>query len=543
MTAAEAASGKKGDPIMLNFLKGEPEPLALSAFGRVLQEMPKERRHALRAALKKAREDMPAREKLYKDAAGVTGLTTQANLYPTSLESPAMYLWTAVQVLSNSIPRRRVGGGQRNYRQVTNITPSARFGFAPEAVQGTSGRAGVLKIDTEDKLVTFGKNGADYFLTLEAQFGGMDDLGGDFETQDLAELVTLWGALINQELALLGGQRTALAAPTGLSLTAPTGEPAIVQPATGIGGLLNATTYGIKVTALTLEGWKSATHGNDGTSNLFGESVPSAEFSQATASGGSARDKAIAFGWNYVPGAVAYAVYAATPAGSGWKFQGVTRKNRFTLGLNADGTNAALITTGNGPTTADTSVQPGGWDGIYQLFGAQSGYKKNLAGAALTGDSTTGVAEFDAMFLSLFQSRKVGPSRLIMSAADRLKADKIILGDTSGPVHRIQIEGGGTNIVGSVSAQGMLNRYTGKVVSFVTHPEAVDGTIIGICDNLGEYIPAANVPNSLEMLLAMEMSRIDFSKSDTRDDFGVYQYGGLANRVPFANAILVGVGP
>lgn len=522
------------------------EKLEVHGFLQMLKrELTPDARKLLKAELKKALAATPS-DQLLKDVTGSAGVTTGAGLVPASLESPAAYLFPVVAILRNQIARRVVGGTARNFKQITGITHPARYGFCAEATSSTTGRSGYVTLNEKDRTVAFKKLGTDSFVTMEAEWQMRNDLGEDFEPLELAVLMNLYGTIIAEERAILGA-RNANFTPASIGTASKTfsasGEPAISQPATGLGSLTAATNYYVKISVLSNEGFLGSATGRVSGVDSYGESLPAAEVTITTATGGSAGDKAFTLGWTHIPGAVAYNVFVGTAPGTNY-YQKTVYKNRATIGLDDNGASQALNGSGPTPNQSELSGDTNAWDGLITqiaAFSSLNAYVKNLGGATLTGDSTSGVSQFDDAFQSMFRTSLIGPDIVLMNAKDRKSADGVIAG-SSGPVFRIQASDGQSNLTGAVSANGMLNRYTNKVVQFVTHPHLPQGTAIGFAWNLNEYFPAANLPATLEMLLAFDYIKQDYALVANKREMGVYLSGSPAVRVPFATMIIQGIG-
>ena len=520
-----------------------------NSFIALLKAVSPGQRKSLHAAITKATVPLTeeqASARLRKDQTGYTGLFTGSGVVPYAMESPAMYLWPVVTILRNMLARNRKGGVGYHYKQITKLNAPTKLGFASEATTSTDGRAGFVTFDEKEKSVTFKKVGADQVMSTEEELGSYTLVDGEnFQAPQLAALLGLYGAMIAEERCILGGNQTALtAAALGTpSLTYSTaGEPAITQPTTNTGSLTAATAYYTRVSALSYEGYVVSATGNGGA-DARGETDATTQVTFTTAASG-AGNLAYTFGWAAVKGAVAYNVYVSLVNGSGWKYQKTVFKNRATIGLDDNGASQALITTGNTVNTADTSGNTAAFDGFYTLVPTQGSYDKNLGGAALTGDGTTGCNEFEAIFLSLFQNYQVGCSQILISPTDKFKLDKIMLAGTTGPVWRVNLQGTSpnSNIIGGITATGMLNRYTQEIVDIVVHPYMAPGTILFCLDQLGKYYPAANVPACAEMALGWDYTRFDFPVPAMKKEWGTYLFGAPVLRVPFVFASLRSVG-
>jgi hypothetical protein len=524
--------------------------IPLNAFEAYLETMEPEVRKELHDDLKKAMstplELDPNATQLVKDATATIGMTTAGGLTPYALEGPAYNVWPLVTPLRNEMPRRVVGGTGMNYKVITKIDSAEDLGFVAEMSNTNSGRAGFITWDEKNGNVVFKTIGLDNFISLQAELGARSSIdGANFNASQVAQLMSLHGIMMREEKAYLFANNVAL---TSAALGTPSrtydgsafGEPAIVQLATNVGSLTAATQYFVQVSALTGVGWRKGSTGNSsGLSgdDAIGETDPTAQATLTTAGGGSGGDKSSTFGWNAVKGSYAYNIFVGTVTGQ-CKYKATVTVNRYTI-------LTSTATSTNVPNVNDKTADPNAFENIVkqiQQATASGSYYATLGGAGLTGDSTSGVKEFDDMFRSQFKNRQVSIDTLWMSADQRLEADKIITGSTQGPVFRIDLKAGETNIVGSVSSQGQWNRYMNKLVQFKTHPFLPPGTIFGTCGTLGQYYPAANLPNPIEMMLGFDYMRVEFAQTGLGRQSGTYFSGAPVLRVPFCLASIQCIG-
>ena len=144
------------------------------------------------------------------------------------------------------------------------------------------------------------------------------------------------------------------------------------------------------------------------------------------------------------------------------------------------------------------------------------------------------------MFKQMWTSHKVSPDLLVVHADQRDSIDNAVF--TSGaPLVRLNAQYGEGKITGGLAVDSLLNRYFGKQVPILTHPDAVPGTILAICQNLGEYYPNARIANNLEVRLAWDYRKIDYARSKRAEEFGIDCRGCLVNYAPFALGKITGV--
>src|ERR1700687_721933 len=170
-------------------------------------------------------------------------ISTSTGLVAYDLQAPAKNLYPVVTPIRNGIPR--VGGGTgtaTNWRQVTALTGSGfdSMGWVPEGQ-----RSGQMSYSTASKsaaYVTIGEEDAASYEAISA--------GRNFEdVQARMTFRLLQKMMLKEEMAILAGNAS-------LQL----GTPATpVLPPSRTGASLPATTYYVKVVALTLEGYQNST--------------------------------------------------------------------------------------------------------------------------------------------------------------------------------------------------------------------------------------------------------------------------------------------
>jgi len=272
-------------------------------------------------------------------------ISTGTGLVAFDLQAPAKNLYPFVTPpIRNVIPR--VGGGTgtaTNWRQVTALIGSGfdAMGWVPEGQ-----RSGQMSYATATKSVTFVTIGEEDAVTYEAISAGRN-----FEdVQARMTFRLLQKMMLKEEMAILAGNAS-------LQL----GTPATpVLSASGSGALLPATTYYVKVVALTLEGYQNSTlatgvattktiTGADGKTYTLsgGSSNISAEASQTVTSGQTLFASVTA-----IAGAVAYAWYVGT-ATNGETLQAMTTINSAAFSTALTGGQQAQTA-----VTADNSANP-----------------------------------------------------------------------------------------------------------------------------------------------------------------------------------------
>lgn len=521
-----------------------------SGFAAYLNQLPEERKQAIRKSL----EEAPAKvvdlhpalkeqiEAIRKDATNNSGATVAFGAVPYSLEAPALNLWPVVTKFRNAIPRRTIGGTGHHWKQITKIDTVPSYGFVAEptdtTASTTAGRAGFMKWNEKDQSVAFATFGLDDYITFAAKYGANTAInsGMNFRTDEVVRLATLQATMMREEHAIIGANLSALAS-TGMTPTL-TG---VTQIAAGSGSLTPSQAYKIQISALTALGVQSASQGH-ASADAAGETNAAAATNLTCAASGVG-STSLAMTWPWKSGAVAYNVFAdiTTP-----KYMTTVFSNYYIL--------TTLTPTGyntNVPNTSDLTADTNGFNGLIPLFVANGGYVAQLGGA--TGATWTSspassgamnIDQLDAAFLSLFVTYQTGPTRAFINAVDKKKMTAAIAGATvasgTAPYLQFTVQGGDGNYKGGVSFNGVLNQYTGQNVELVVHPYVPQGTCILWCDNLGEYYPNAKIPTPVEMLLAFDYMNVEWARTTLREEFGVYVSGAPTLRAGFPMGIIQG---
>jgi hypothetical protein len=465
-----------------------------------------------------------------KDATNQIGVVTGLGLLGVPLEVPAKLLTPFPTLLVNRIPRRSTGGASVTFRKITAVNSTNIWPSVAEAADSTTGRNS--RIARNEANITFNYKSFEMedMITPEAIFGSNSRItpGQDFQAEDFARLTLLLSTKVAEEKVMLGGNVSALGQVAGITKTG------ITQQPTTDGTLANATNYNIQVSALTLQGYLNASKGGA----ALGENAPAAATVIATTAGGNAGDESLTITWTPVRGAVAYNVFVKTGGAALWQ-QTVTTTYAVIL---AEGAGAVV-------NVGDLSANALDYDGVIAqctkaAFGP--GYYTALAttatgNATLTTDSKGGIAEFDTMFKSLYDTYKVGLDELFVNTSQKEEVDRITVGSAA-PIYRIDATAGDLNITGSLGIRDVNNRYMGNKVPVTVHPFLPPGTILGVSYGLGPFYTQANVGENIVMFLGWDYRSITFGLAKRAIELGIDFNGALVVYAPFALASITNVG-
>ena len=475
------------------------------------------------------------KDSLAKNVTISTGLTA------FDLQAPAKNLYPTITPLRNSIARvgRLNPGNAAHWRSIFATTGSGfdAMGWVPEGQRSASMSYSAIPVTLP--YVTLGEEDTVTF-EAEAAAQGFEDVNAT------ATLRILQKTMRKEETALLGGN-------TSLALGKP-GTPTL--SASGTGGTLPAATYSVIVVALTFEGYRNSTltggvatvmtiTGNDGNTYTLsgGSSLRSTNATQAVTAGQTLFATA-----PVVNGAVAYAWYVATAAGSE-TLQMITTINSAAF--------SAPLTTGQQPATAitaDNSSNPGlAFDGLLTdgFNPATSSYVQALpAGPAGTGTFLTpsgrgSILEIDNMLLQMWNSYRLSPTVIYVNAQEQKNITAKCLTNASGPLVRYNVDASQSapyEFAASGVVRWYYNPFTGVEIPLTVHPDLPPGTILAYCERLPAWYQSNETPNVAEVLTRRDYYRVDWPVRTRRREFGVYTEEVLAIYASFGIGIITNIG-
>lgn len=468
---------------------------------------------------------------LVKDLSLTNPLST--GLVAFDLEAPAKLLTPRPTPLRNRIPRQRGFGTSHRFKVISGFTGSGTGGvgnlhpgiqdttqnnFAPSGASNSLYYARGPKISYAgyDTVVPYSQFSVSDEVTWSAQYAGQ----GYQDIRQLSRTSLLFSSMLMEERMLLMGRGTqsgfagAMAAPTAVTLTARTaaaGETALSGYTTNI--------Y-VKITS---------------DAGAFGESVATAAATAAPTAGQvvdiKLTDAAQALGYN---------VYISTGASdpgdaSRWfmlRSAGLTGTAPGVITLQG-----ALPTSGKVVPTSDSSAYAAGYDGILAYcMGANSGYTKKING---TFNTTNPGVEYQNAFVSLYNSVKADPDRILFNGSDRKQlSDTLKSGTNSNYQLKItQDELSGVTL-GDV-AVAILNEVTGKRVEMEVHPWLPQGVSPIMSDTLP--IPDTQVSNVWAVMNVQDLMGIDWPVLQFAYESSSYWFGTAVCYAPAWNACISGI--
>ena len=462
---------------------------------------------------------------LRKDATNNVGVTTGLGTLPIPLEAPAKLLYPILTPLRNMMPREVKGGNSVTFRQITGINTQKRWASVPEASTAVTGRNNPIAFNEKNVTYNFKTLEEENLLTPEAEFGGQFP-GQDFGNREFATLAVLESMMRMEELAILGGNASALGNVSGIAKHA-------TQLAEGTGSLTANTAYYVTVAPVTLQGYFSGAQGQVATVDAPGEGA-GVEATLTTAASG-AGDKSLAVKWDALPKAVAYNVFVSASTGAAnSKYHSTVTTPYVEI--------RAVPSSGNRTNAADQTANANDFDGLYSLINAAAGATVvNYENEPFTSDGRGGVEQVSSVLRTLWLASKVSPDYILCHATDRDNMAKIIA-SASNPIVRLQAQFGDGKISGGLAFGSLLNPYFGdRQVPLIVHPDATQGTLLGVCQNLGENFPNARIASNFVMRLCWDYRREEFARAKRAEEFGISMRGALVNYAPFASFKITGI--
>lgn len=491
---------------------------------------------------------------------------TTGALMGYDLKGPALTMYPVLTPLRNRIPRNGGGFGSAvAWKAVTGIN----INNMPVGV-GEGNRGAVISTSTEDRMAKYVTIGFDDFVTYEMDSAAM----GFDDPKARATIGLLRSTMIAEEGILLGGNGG-----SGVLLGTPA-APTLSADTTGTGGnLVNATTYHVRVVALTLEGYMRSTltggvpmtltkTNADDSQDVFGSgsSKISAGASQATG-GGGATNRILA-STPAIRGAVAYAWFFGTDATTNCHIKAITTINSVVINtvsaavtptsypnLTGWGTTAAQFDSNNTDNSRNSLLH----DGILYAgpFNASGGgYYKALntgtagTGTKLTTNSAGGITEIDEALLYFWDTWRTGPSEIMVSARELRDITKLVISSGGAPLFRFNLDQNVARQVADVTAVAgcvvgsYLNPYglgSGNLIPVRIHPNLPPGTILFWTDELPYSV--SDVPYLTEVKERRGYYAIPYPQRTRKYEYGVYSEQTFRTFAPFAFGAVTNIAP
>jgi len=490
----------------------------LNTLQTIGQGMTDEQKQALLASMQEARAGV--NDTLAKAGNTTTqGITTELGLVSIPLERPAKALYSVYTRLRERISReaKGLGGIGITWRAITDIYGG---GFDAGIAEGEVGdTVRFTEKDVTANYVTLGRLSSATFESISA--------GQTFD--DVMALATLGGLQnlqVSEEVSLIGGSQTGIAAPG-----------AITGASTNGGTLANSTTYDYGISAVTLMGtdWLNGTGARGhGAADSPNETDPSLD-DHATGGAGTALN----LSWAAVPGAFAYNVYAGDHGGA---LHFVAQVTVPTYKL------TAIPVAGNPPNNANQTANALQFDGIGVQAPLQSpGTFIDLAGAQLTS-GVGSVNEFDSALETLFRGPKVAPQLAVVSGHEALTIrNKVLANGASVSNFRFNadVAAGGEIRAGSIFMEYTNPFFPSSPIEVLAHPYMPQGTAFLITEKLPPWYPNPNISTTWAVDARREYYSVEYAiatSSGRKKPVGVYVEEVLKGYFPGGTVVLSGIG-
>lgn len=445
-----------------------------------------------------------------------------ATLVPYDLEAPAKLLVPRLTPLRNTIARVKGQGTARQFRVIDGWSNSGFGGVADKSPfldsQTETETFGTLQLRRGKKIAyaSHDESVAYVEMSLSDQVNWVSQFAGQGyqDIRSLSQTALLWAHLGAEERAMLYGR-----GPSDNGYSGPVGAPTISASKADTGGSIAAATYAVVVTADTGFG-ETVVSNNPGVTTTTGTSTITATVTVEPA--GSYGTYNV-----YVGANVATAKFQGSFSGVGDDAPSITL--------------TSLSSTGATAPSADTSVQDRGYDGFLtvQSDPNRTGYFKRLNNSLTPGGGAGN--EVQDAFLSLYQSVKADPDRILVDGATAKQLGDL-LKNSNNSSYRLQLNGdsGSGHFLGSM-VTGIENQVTRKMVPFDVHPWMPAGNMLIRSETLP--IPDSHVGATAQVISVQEYMSVDWPQVQFTYDSSTYWFGTLIHYAPKWSGLISGIRP
>lgn len=492
------------------------------------------------------------------------GVTSSLGYNFYDLRSPAFLLYPVNTPFRNSMARvgkQNAGVGTvANWKATRN--PGTPYVGVPEGQ-----RAQVGTPDENNYFATYKELGDERSVTYTAEFAG-EGYTDNLADEHLRGLQALW--LQEESLILFGNSGTG-SGNNGFALgTCPT--PTVVLNTGTTSTLGSGVSVSVACVLLTQLGYPSTGQYGylggtrptvaSGLTPSFSYSAPGTSQSITISGGTSAVSAMSAIALTTAAntesvtatiaappnGAFAYAWYvnvtdASAPAKANAHLYAITTIPSVTI-TSAPGATQNAAATG---LNVDNSFEPYDFDGLL-TYAAVNGIWQNLAGASLTSQIGGVVPEVENILEQLFQLYQLGVDCIWGDALAVKALSQAILANGSGPAgYTVFMNPQAPNGVGGFIVTGYQSRYavanpTGAgVIPIKIHPMMPPGTLY--FDVATNPYPTSRIPFVRELYVQRDYYSIEWPPVSRAWAFGTYVHEVLAHYMPWATAVLTGIGP
>lgn len=488
-------------------------------------------------------------------------LTTASGFLGINLEAQAKLMLPLFAGLRHRLPADtpKMGAAQAQWRMQLGygafaFGASANFGTANGANGGVTAES-ALTIAADYKSLSI--NGGVQWEAIQQAMGWDDAMSIDTMFA-LSLLMRL------EELIVLYGNEAAIV------MTTVTGEASTLST----DNTFSNATWSVAVTAITGQG----TLNNAAANSNVGESL----LAYSDISVGAGLCDFLDVSWPYVPGALGYKVYANHAGGGGHTAAALylcdpnTTLNYAKLSggsyLAAYG-DPIVVPAGQTyvtvnhvqifaipansqpiPPTVDGSANANSFEGMNSWMTKNTIYGTDLpfrnvvdcAGLPLTTQGT-GVAEFDSILQTQWQTNHTSPSLIITSSAGVVSLGNKIAAAGNGSQLRLDVYGSRNNIVGGLYVGGYVNKFASSMagmqsqVDVWAHPYCPDGTFMFVSENIPpETYPYSRTPKCFALDVQTPYSYLPLGRTDRSFPYDVFLGETLKCYNPSNQSAIVG---
>lgn len=506
-----------------------------------------------------------ASKQISMQKAGVTS-SLGYNFY--DLRGPAYLIYPVVTPFRNAMPRMgRVNAGvgtAANWKATRN--PGTPYIGVPEGQ-----RSQVATPDENNFFASYKELGDERAVTFTAEFAG-EGYTDNLADEHLRGLHALW---LQEEAMMLFGNSGTASGNNGFALgTAPT--PVGAAPAANAASTLpSGTSVSACLVLLTAMGFPATSqYGYLGGSKPTPTTGLTPNFSynapgtgtQITINGGTSAVSAMS-AVELTTAAAQSVTFAITPSaatagtfGYAWYVNTTdasapTKANAHLYAITQfpSVTVTSLATAGNQAASAtglntDNSFEPYDFDGLF-TYTRNYGIWQDLLGQSLTSNVGGVVPEVENILETLYLNYQLGVDA-IWGSPDAIKSfsQAILANGSASTGYLLSIDGTKSNgVIGGVIATGYNSRYAANnpsgagIIPLKMHPMIPPGTLY--FDIATNPYPSSRIPTVRGMLLQRDYYGIEWPLVSRAWTFGTYVHEVLAHYIPWATAVLTGIGP
>ena len=472
------------------------------------------------------------------DALMKAGWTTASGLVNYDLEPLARILLANPTPLRQAIPRVAGRNGDVAHRWKAILSLPSDVQTSPYVSEGQRSNANSATV--QNFFAPYAVIQKETYLTFEAE-----EAATNFDDAKAKSRIVLLQDLFRAEekQMLFGNYNTALGKPVA---------PTVVPSTTSGGTIATTTTQSVIVVPLTAEGKANATVSAtgcvqqytrtnlDGTTDTIngGVGLASTNTTQAMST-----NNTLTCSTTPIPGAAGYAWYLGL-AGSE-NLVAITTLASVVLTAPAGSTQAASAL-----IAKDFSFNDGGTSGTGTTIAAMNGalsfaasglslgsYQTALTGGAtLTSDGEGGINEITAMFQSMWDNYRVGPTDLWVGSNVARKIRNLAASNgagvgSAGSIIRINANAGEpVEFVAGMKMPSLFNIFLGNEVKIHIHPYMPDGMILATASSLPFVIDED--PNPLQVRVTRDYWQIEWPLRTTRWETAIRVRETMENRFP-----------